>query len=168
MAQDSKSRKLDQYIVRFPDSLRDYLKATAVENGRSLNAEIIARLESYDRLSHELDDERAKRSYLEKSLNEGDPSGQIARARDIIENLLQALSSESGPEFQAMSEYAALMFLGGMPLTDISMLEFVDRYQQKQKGRVDDRIRQVANNALEPVISFMKKRGWTVIPPERT
>ncbi len=45
MAQKSKSRKLDQYIVRFPEGMRDALKAEAEQNGRSLNAEIIARLE---------------------------------------------------------------------------------------------------------------------------
>ncbi|EAQ35768.1 hypothetical protein NB311A_05108 [Nitrobacter sp. Nb-311A] len=45
MAQKSKSRKLDQYIVRFPEGMRDALKAEAEQNGRSLNAEIVARLE---------------------------------------------------------------------------------------------------------------------------
>ncbi|MEQ8446936.1 MAG: Arc family DNA-binding protein [Pelagibacterium sp.] len=46
MPQDSPSRKLDQYIVRFPDGMRDELKTAAAENNRSLNAEIIARLQS--------------------------------------------------------------------------------------------------------------------------
>lgn len=41
MVQDTPSRKLDQYIVRFPDGMRDELKAAAKANGRSLNAEII-------------------------------------------------------------------------------------------------------------------------------
>ncbi|RUV75949.1 MAG: Arc family DNA-binding protein [Mesorhizobium sp.] len=41
MAQQSKSRKLDQYIVRFPDGMRDRLKELAEEHNRSLNAEII-------------------------------------------------------------------------------------------------------------------------------
>lgn len=50
MAQDSKSRKLDQYIVRFPDGMRDRLKDEAENNNRSLNAEIVARLERYDDL----------------------------------------------------------------------------------------------------------------------
>ena len=45
MVQDSASRKLDQYIVRFPDGMRDRLKDEAAKNKRSLNAEIIARLE---------------------------------------------------------------------------------------------------------------------------
>lgn len=45
MVQDTPSRKLDQYIVRFPDGMRDRLKDEAAKNGRSLNAEIIHRLE---------------------------------------------------------------------------------------------------------------------------
>lgn len=40
------SEKLDQYMLRFPDGMRDYLKLQAEKNKRSLNAEIIARLES--------------------------------------------------------------------------------------------------------------------------
>jgi len=35
----------DKYIVRFPDGMRDRLKAEAAKNNRSLNAEIIARLQ---------------------------------------------------------------------------------------------------------------------------
>lgn len=45
MVQESPSRKLDQYIVRFPAGMRDRLKDEAAANNRSLNAEIIARLE---------------------------------------------------------------------------------------------------------------------------
>lgn len=33
-------------MLRFPDGMRDQLKALAAENGRSLNAEIIHRLQS--------------------------------------------------------------------------------------------------------------------------
>lgn len=36
----------DKYVVRFPDGMRDQLKQLASENGRSLNAEIIYRLQS--------------------------------------------------------------------------------------------------------------------------
>ena len=45
MPQDTPSRKLDQYIVRFPDGMRDLLKEAAEANNRSMNAEIVARLE---------------------------------------------------------------------------------------------------------------------------
>lgn len=38
-------RGADQYTVRFPDGLRDRIKVAAEENGRSMNAEIVATLE---------------------------------------------------------------------------------------------------------------------------
>lgn len=39
------SQKLDQYMVRFPDGLRDRIKNVAAANNRSMNAEIVATLE---------------------------------------------------------------------------------------------------------------------------
>lgn len=43
------SDKLDQYIVRFPSGMRDRIKEAAEANNRSMNAEIISRLEeSFD------------------------------------------------------------------------------------------------------------------------
>lgn len=43
---DRKPQDQDRYIVRFPDGMRDRLKSEASENGRSLNAEIVQRLET--------------------------------------------------------------------------------------------------------------------------
>lgn len=34
----------DKYVIRFPEGMRDEIKAAAEANGRSMNAEIIARL----------------------------------------------------------------------------------------------------------------------------
>lgn len=42
---DYPSDKQDQYMVRFPDGLRDRIKKAAEDNGRSMNAEIIRVLE---------------------------------------------------------------------------------------------------------------------------
>ncbi len=42
---DFPSAKQDQYMLRFPDGMRDALKVAASDNGRSLNAEIVARLQ---------------------------------------------------------------------------------------------------------------------------
>ena len=44
MAKENR-RYPDQYIVRFPDGMRDKLKKAAKENNRSLNAEIIHLIE---------------------------------------------------------------------------------------------------------------------------
>jgi len=40
------SRGVDQFMVRFPNGMRDRIREVADKNGRSMNAEIIARLEA--------------------------------------------------------------------------------------------------------------------------
>lgn len=40
------SETADRFIVRFPDGMRDRIKEAAAANNRSMNAEIIARLEA--------------------------------------------------------------------------------------------------------------------------
>src|SRR5690606_16199802 len=51
--------KPDQYQLRFPPGMRDRLKAAAIGNGRSMNAEIISRLEeSFDPEVHKALHER--------------------------------------------------------------------------------------------------------------
>lgn len=39
------SRTADQFVVRFPDGMRDQIAALAKANNRSMNAEIVARLQ---------------------------------------------------------------------------------------------------------------------------
>jgi hypothetical protein len=42
-------RGSDQFVLRFPDGMRDRITRSARENGRSINSEIISRLEkSYE------------------------------------------------------------------------------------------------------------------------
>ncbi|WP_348645982.1 Arc family DNA-binding protein [Rhizobium esperanzae] len=65
--QDTPSRKLEQYIVRFPDGMRDSLKVQAAQNGRSLNAEIVKRLQ--DTLEY---DEHVARHATAPEPNEAD------------------------------------------------------------------------------------------------
>ena len=47
------SEKLDQYMLRLPDGMRDRIKAAAAENNRSMNAEVVTALEEWlDRSDH--------------------------------------------------------------------------------------------------------------------
>lgn len=58
--QDSDSRHADKYIVRFPDGMRERLKREAHANNRTLNAEIIARLQaSFTEPAHGVDRDAA-------------------------------------------------------------------------------------------------------------
>lgn len=49
------SQLAERFQVRMPDGLRDRLRAAAAENNRSMNAEIVSRLERYDSLGGEVD-----------------------------------------------------------------------------------------------------------------
>lgn len=57
MSDDFPSRGLDKFVVRFPDGMRDRIREAAERSGRSMNAEIIHRLQStLDSGSREPDD----------------------------------------------------------------------------------------------------------------
>lgn len=45
MTQDTPSRSLDKVIVRLPDGMRERIREVAEKNNRSMNAEIVARLD---------------------------------------------------------------------------------------------------------------------------
>ncbi|MGV2123984.1 Arc family DNA-binding protein [Agrobacterium vitis] len=70
----------DKYVLRFPDGLRDRLKDEAARNNRSLNAEIIHRLEN---------------SFASLPELEQDDLQSIIRQIDIVKyNLVQAHSKK--------------------------------------------------------------------------
>lgn len=87
MPQDTPSRKLDQYIVRFPEGMRDVLKYAAAENKRSMNAEIIERLD---------------RSIMEDDARERAAASRVARvtmpadmSEDDFVNMVRAATDEA-------------------------------------------------------------------------
>lgn len=45
-AAPSSSRSADKFVVRFPDDMRDRIAVVARQNHRSMNSEIVARLEA--------------------------------------------------------------------------------------------------------------------------
>lgn len=57
---DFPSAKQDQFVVRLPDGMRDQIKYAAELNNRSMNAEIVARIEqSFDPRSIKVFDARS-------------------------------------------------------------------------------------------------------------
>ncbi|TPW30320.1 Arc family DNA-binding protein [Martelella alba] len=48
--------KSDGFMLRFPPEMRNHVKEAADANGRSMNAEIIHRIEAYDELLKKVDD----------------------------------------------------------------------------------------------------------------
>lgn len=81
-------RGADQYTVRFPDGLRDRIKAAADENNRSMNAEIVATLEEKyppdDPIKALLNSAAEVMAYLEQNPNAH--QGEIALAESLLED----------------------------------------------------------------------------------
>lgn len=98
MAQDTPSRDLDKIIVRLPDGMRDKLKNAALSNNRSVNAEVVARLEESfasqnalamkpDTLKALVDEVQALRGQVSEQTNylarlsDNEPTNALARPR---------------------------------------------------------------------------------------
>lgn len=117
MAQDSPSRKQDQYIVRFPDGMRDRLKDAAAENGRSMNAEIIQRLDESFEGRSALSDKVADAAFvrgiqiglIEAILLEDDPMAALLALRQRLQVTMDFEKLRLSPEEQERrdAEHAA-------------------------------------------------------------
>jgi hypothetical protein len=75
-------RGSDQFVIRFPDGMRDRLAKLAAANGRSMNAELIIRLENSISVSGELKE-------LEDALNElmlkvGDQEAELGQVKSKL------------------------------------------------------------------------------------
>lgn len=84
------SEKLDQYMLRMPDGMRDRIKAAAEANNRSMNAEIVATLEDaypapfqYDDINHHLSDTIERADLLRREILQCQDA--IEKAKDIKE-----------------------------------------------------------------------------------
>lgn len=58
------SERMERFIVRMPDGMRDQIKAAAEKHNRSMNAEIVARLEGYPTFQKALGDAIRERARL--------------------------------------------------------------------------------------------------------
>jgi len=104
MPQDTPSRKLDQYIIRFPDGMRDEIKRLAAEDGRSMNAQIIELLNfalknsglDIDEILQMVAAQRKEMADLRKQMEEGSPIGDGSNMRQKLEELRQALKQKDG------------------------------------------------------------------------
>lgn len=84
---ERKPQDQDKFVLRFPDGMRDLIKASAAASGRSMNAEIIHRLEkSYaDETLKEMEEvsDEIRRDHLEARLKKA-----------LMERLLYELGSD--------------------------------------------------------------------------
>lgn len=126
MVQDTPSRKLDQYIVRFPDGMRDQLKKAAKENNRSLNAEIIARLEGYEELKKES-------LILPRRLQRRLADGARINGTSILDEVISTLEKH-----YKLPDLTVGMFVDSDAITMIMGKEKAEEFRQKvASGQID-------------------------------
>ncbi|RBO91025.1 Arc family DNA-binding protein [Pseudochrobactrum asaccharolyticum] len=79
MTQDTPSRSLDKVIVRLPDGMRDRIREAAEKNNRSMNAEIVSRLDN---------------SFIQEFWDAKAPF-QLAKERSLQEDAIQQIIEQT-------------------------------------------------------------------------
>ncbi|PRX11223.1 UNVERIFIED_ORG: Arc-like DNA binding dprotein [Martelella mediterranea] len=121
------SRELDKYVLRMPDGLRDRIKRVAEENGRSMNAEMIARLEG----SLELDEvSKVTKEDVEHAL-------AIARGAEANERLLAGLA-ESSERLEAVTRRHLLHQVSALRSIANMFQTFINAVQREKGGLSPD------------------------------
>ena len=89
-------KRADQYMLRFPDGMRENLAKLATANGRSMNTEIIAALEKHlagdgkiSKLEQDIDQLRLKFEDLEAKLE--DVLSRMSRSEASAAEAMSAL-----------------------------------------------------------------------------
>lgn len=135
------SDKLDKFMLRFPDGMRDRVRVASEQNGRSMNSEIIHRLEQ---------------SFVETiNRQSGELSAEMARqiAKNARENLLA-----SAKEF-AQQEIARTVSFGLNELTlDIKFIAGIpDNHDLDEDGDA-----QMFAEYIYPLIGYLTGLGFAV------
>ena len=90
MTRNFPSRKLDKFILRLPDGMRDAIAASAKANNRTMNAEIVQRLQNSFNSKHQVT--KASSGY-EADADERLPEGLLEIA-DYIENVAEDVADQ--------------------------------------------------------------------------
>lgn len=99
------SHKLDQYMLRMPDGMRDRIKAAAEKNKRSMNAEIIATLEEHypePKLDFTIGEVLTGLRRLAVEQNKGDNAAlkETLDRIDLVDDMVRAIATGSEPAFE--------------------------------------------------------------------
>ncbi|PSS67071.1 hypothetical protein C6558_03395 [Ensifer sp. NM-2] len=141
------SDKQDQFMVRLPNGMRDRMKTEADQNGRSMNAEIVSRLErSFKALPFIPDD------LLERIAVYAQRQGRTAP-----EEILRLLEREYPKQWdiadrmEHLSNLLAIMTSGA---ADSKIDQFVKEMQETVEGVVNGRVKGIEPTVREEVRSL--------------
>jgi hypothetical protein len=88
-------KRADQYMLRFPEGMRDAIISRASANGRSMNTEIIAALEQYlkgaDRFA-------AVEAFVERHKDNIESIGELWQIVERLQRLVSAIDAEQSEQ----------------------------------------------------------------------
>lgn len=163
MTDDRKPQAEDKYIIRFPNGMRDHLKEAAKVNNRTLNAEIVARLErsftaekEVERIAFESGFEAAMLredvTRLTELLKKAEASkvNQMPSADDLAEKVAERLNHVILPfSHESLQEY--------LEIIERSSVERNRKWWQEQFG-YDPEAPQIPQHGGPPIKSTNAKR----------
>lgn len=145
------SRTAEQFVVRFPDGMRDKIADAAKANSRSMNAEIVARLQS----SLESNDSSLAPvlARLERSLSDAELAYQAMAGMTSLLAKLYLLASDRMPDDSPMKVHRE---------TPSNMLEILNWCESVGANNPEERVRlysrKEATDALAELQSLLLKQ----------
>lgn len=128
-----------RYTIRVPANLYAQIQAAAGE--KSVNAEIAARLEG---------------SFA---------PFDATRANEVVFRLVEALRPDAPDALKRSAEEAAILFVTGAPADTIRTIQITDT-MERIPGTKPVLQGDAERAVLRPVLAYMQRKGWKVIPPE--
>ena len=144
-------RGSDQFMVRFRDGMRDEIRLAAEASGRSMNEEILRR--------------------IEQTIVHGDNWD----ADQVVKRLLVCLLHDKSRVEEEAAIYEAYSFLAGLHLSATDTIKAWEKLRPAGKllglsplDRAE--INAVIDKMVEPEVlkaaEFLASKGWSVSPPE--
>lgn len=142
------SETAERFIVRLPEGMRDRIRWEAEQNNRSMNAEVVARLQE---------------SFYDTTI----------KAREIVQALLMSEDLPRDSSYRKAIELRALLFWVGAPEQDLlAAMAAVNRLREfgrdyaTESFEMLDRLELNLRPLLDTLAGYMRDNGWKITPPE--
>ena len=136
-----------QFKLRMTPEIKERIEKAADQSGRSMNAEILARLET--------------------SFREGATEG-----KDIVQALLLLDDTPKDNKYRKAVETMALLYYMDAPERELNAaLRTVVQLRDMKKDRGDDgqemakRLERSVRPMLDVIADYMRRNGWSITPP---
>jgi len=162
-------------MLRLPDGMREAIKALAIKNNRSMNAEIVARLEALSNLDRILEEEfkkdaenKAEIERLKSEIAKRDSLiVQSEDGRGVVIDILQALAHPDDNEARKYAQFRGAQYLSGVPVDQIGTAKGLEQAQSQFEDEafragLEAGIRKYTQESIGFLSGFLARHGWRV------